>query len=276
MLEKDGKPSMGILNLRAGEQKFLLSRIPPSADLSFFVQRYWIVRWDLRGQPPYRQEVISHPCVNLVFEKGKTRIYGIEKEMSSQLLKNEGKVFGVKFKPGAFYPFLKSPLSELTGSSLSFREVFGVDSAPLENAILALDDEGKMVELAETFLRERLPERDEYVALINRIVERIMSDREITKVDDIVDQFNINKRRLQRLFNQYVGVSPKWVIKRYRLHEAAEQMANGDIPDWPNLVIDLGYFDQAHFIKDFKTIVGRSPEEYTKKIGDITDVTKKT
>lgn len=256
---------MGILNLKTGEKKFLLSRVPPSADLSFFVQRYWAVRWDLRGQPPYRQEVISHPCVNLVFEKGNTRIYGIKKERSSQLLQDQGKVFGIKFKPGAFYPFYQSSISELTGTSISFQELFGEASEPLENAILTLDDEGEMVQLAENFLRKRLPERDKQVELISRIVEHIMNNREIIKVDDVVDRFNINKRRLQRLFHQYVGVSPKWVIKRYRLHEAAEQLADGDIRDWSNLIVELGYFDQAHFIKDFKSVVGQSPTAYVKK-----------
>jgi AraC-like DNA-binding protein len=71
---------------------------------------------------------------------------------------------------------------------------------------------------------------------------------------------------LQRIFSQYVGVSPKWVIKRYRLHEAAEQLAGGEVVDWPKIALELGYFDQAHFIKDFKTIVGESPAEYIKKI----------
>lgn len=71
----------------------------------------------------------------------------------------------------------------------------------------------------------------------------------------------------ERIFSQYVGVSPKWVIKRYRLHEAAEQLADDEAIDWPTLALDLGYFDQAHFIKDSKAIVGSAPAEYAKKSG---------
>jgi AraC-like DNA-binding protein len=52
------------------------------------------------------------------------------------------------------------------------------------------------------------------------------------------------------------------VIKRYRLQEAADQVADSEVVDWAKLALDLGYFDQAHFIKDFKTIVGRTPAEY--------------
>lgn len=191
------------------------------------------------------------------------------KRKFSYLLKDKGRVFGVKFKPGAFYPFVKSPVSRLTDDSISFWDAFGVDSKPLKEAILSLEDkhEAKMIELAENFMRERLPERDENVEVINQIVDRIIADRAITKVDDIVSRLNLNKRTLQRLFSQYVRVSPKWVINRYRLLEAAEQLADGEVVDWPKLALDLGYFDQAHFIKDFKTIVGRTPVEYARNLG---------
>jgi AraC-like DNA-binding protein len=213
------------------------------------------------------QENLPHPSVHLVLEKGKSRIVGVVKGKFSRLLENKGRVFGIKFKPGAFYPFVKFPISKLTNRVISVTEFFGADGKALEAAILPLEDEGKMIEIAENFIRARLPERDENVTFINRIVDRIAAAREIIKVDDVVSQFHLNKRTLQRFFNQYVGVSPKWVIKRYRLHEVVEQLARGEIVDWPQLALALGYFDQAHFIKDFKTIVGKSPTEYVNSIG---------
>jgi AraC-like DNA-binding protein len=267
MIKPTMSESRGILNLKAGKVKFQLSRHLPARDLTFFVERYWIVSWDLRGQEPYVQETLPYPCVNLVFEKDRTRVYGIETGKSARLLEGKGQVFGIKFKPGAFYPFVKWPISQLTNNSIAFFEVFGCDSKALEEAILSCEDEGEMVALAEDFLRERLPEQDKNVRVINEIVEYIIAHREITKVDDIVDRLHLNKRTLQRLFRQYVGVSPKWVIKRYRLHEVAERLAAGEVEDWPRMVLELGYSDQAHFIKDFKTIVGRTPGEYARLVG---------
>jgi AraC-like DNA-binding protein len=70
-----------------------------------------------------------------------------------------------------------------------------------------------------------------------------------------------SKRTLQRLFREYVGVSPKWVLQRVRLHEAAERMAGGE-GDWPRLALELGFFDQAHFIKAFKAVIGLTPGDY--------------
>ena len=163
-----GKPR-GILNPRAGEKRFRLSRPLPSDDLAFFVEHYWIVRWDLRGQKPYPSEVLPHPCVHLVVEKDRSKIYGVIREKFSRLLSDEGRVCGVKFRSGAFYPFWKSPVSELTGGSIGLRDAFGVDGESLEKAVLSMEDEGEVVGAMEAFLRQRLPERDENVETINRI-----------------------------------------------------------------------------------------------------------
>ncbi len=260
-----GKPR-GILNAKAGEKKFSLSRHLPSPDLAFFIERYWIVAWDLRGQEPYTQETLPFPCVNLVFERGQSRVYGVETGKFARLLEDQGRVFGIKFRPGAFYPFVKWPVSQITNGSIAFQDAFGIDGTALEKAILSQDNELEMVAIAEGFLREVLPEQDKNVSLINEVVDYIIAHQEITHVDDVSNRLNLNKRTIQRLFRQYVGVSPKWVIKRYRLHEVAERLASGEVVDWPGMIVELGYSDQAHFIKDFKTIVGQTPAEYARHI----------
>src|SRR3984893_2759754 len=108
----------GILNLQAGKKKFSLSRHPPAQDLSFFVEHYWIVSWDLRGQEPYVQETLPYPCIHLVIEKDQSRVYGMGTGKFARLLENKGQVFGIKFKPGAFYPFVKVPISRFTHGSI--------------------------------------------------------------------------------------------------------------------------------------------------------------
>jgi AraC-like DNA-binding protein len=261
-----GEPG-GILNPKVGEKKFQLSRLLPSEDLKFFVEHYWVVTWDLRGQEPYLSENLPYPTVHLVIEKEKSNLFGVITGKFSVLLKEKGRAFGVKFRPGAFYPFVKSPVSRFTNSFIRLSDVFGIDALALEAMILPLEDEEKMINVAEHFLRERLPEYDENVAAVNKIIDAITADGTILKVDDVVDRLNLNKRWLQRLFNHYVGVSPKWVIKRYRLHEAAHKLAHDEVKNWPMLALDLGYFDQAHFIKDFKAFVGKTPAEYAKHIG---------
>jgi AraC-like DNA-binding protein len=253
--------------LQLDGEPFQRSRHLPAQDLAFFVGYYWIVKWDLRREGgSYLSESLPQPCVHLVFEKDQSRVVGIARGRSSYLLENTGHIFGVSFKPGAFFPFMKKPVSTLTDISTSIFTVLGAEHATLEEAIFSQENEAAMIALVEQFLRERLPERDEHVVVINQIVDRIIADREITRVDHVVSCFSISKRTLQRFFSEYVGVSPKWVISRYRLQEAAEHLAESEVVDWPQLALDLGYFDQAHFINDFKTIIGKTPAEYVKQV----------
>jgi AraC-like DNA-binding protein len=72
-------------------------------------------------------------------------------------------------------------------------------------------------------------------------------------------------RGVQRLFAEYVGIGPKWVIRRYRLHEVTERMAAGGEIDWAALAADLGYADQGHFIRDFKNMFGEPPTWYARR-----------
>ncbi|SFM22926.1 AraC-type DNA-binding protein [Paenibacillus sp. 1_12] len=221
--------------------------------------------WNLTGQEPYWQDVIPNPCVNLVIQKNRTGIYGAAKYKYSQLLESKGCVFGVKFKPGGFYPFIKKSVAVLATHPMDIYDVFDVKTLHVEDAILTQEDASSMVEKAESFIRPKLPERDETVALINQIIDRIVEEREITKVDDICAIFAINKRQLQRIFDQYVGINPKWVIKLYRLQNAAETIDHDKSYDRLKLSAALGYHDQSHFIKDFKSIIGITPDAYAKQ-----------
>ena len=237
----------------------------PSPDLEWVIEHYWSASWDLRGGQPFTQETIPHPAVHFVLEENNSMIFGVVKKRWTRALEGKGRVFGLKFKPGCFYPFLKSPLSGLTNRTIPPGNVFGRPGELLEDAILSLNDEGEMVSVAEQFLRERMPERDETAVLVSTIADRIRNDREIVSVEEITKRFGITLRNMQRLFDRYVGVSPKWVIRVYRLHELVERLDTGEPMNLAHLSQDLGYFDQSHFVRDFKSIAGRTPTEHQRQ-----------
>ncbi|MET0225249.1 MAG: helix-turn-helix domain-containing protein [Dokdonella sp.] len=229
------------------------------------MQHFWIVRWDLCGLPPQVRETLPHPNVHLIVERGLTRIFGVQTARFTRVLEGKGCVFGVKFRPGGFHPFLRRPLSTLTDASLALSDVFGAASAGLEDDVLACDDEIGMIDVVTRFFTDRLPAMDAEIDLAAAVVERIERSRALTTVEAVVAEVGLGKRALQRLFNQYVGVGPKWVINRFRLHEALEQLSAGTPVDWSRLALDLGYFDQAHFIRDFRALVGRTPAAYVRE-----------
>jgi transcriptional regulator GlxA family with amidase domain len=82
------------------------------------------------------------------------------------------------------------------------------------------------------------------------------------RVEELAAMHHLAPRTLQRLFKRYVGVGPKWVLKRLRIHQATERLAEPNPRPWTELALDLGYYDHAHFIRDFRLVVGRSPAKY--------------
>ncbi|MEU8231717.1 helix-turn-helix domain-containing protein [Actinoplanes sp. NPDC048967] len=119
--------------------------------------------------------------------------------------------------------------------------------------------------LVEEFLRARLPAPDPLAEQAAAIVALVQAEPQLTRVDALAARAGIGVRRLQRLFAEYVGLGPKWVIRRYRLHEVGERLASGADIDWVRLAVELGYADQAHFVRDFTAMVGEPPTRYAER-----------
>ena len=242
-----------------------LARYWPSSDLAPFVEHYWIVRWDL--PVPRLAETVPHPSIHMVLEtSGRSEIVGVMRSRFSRVLEGRGRVVGTKFLPGGFRPFVSPPVSAFTDRRPSVREVFGARARNLGAQVLAHDDDREGLEVIESFLRAAKPAPDDAMVLAGRVAARIADDRSVTRVEQLVREFGVGLRQLQRLFSEYVGVSPKWVIQRYRLLDAAHRVAEGATVSWADLALDLGYADQAHFIRDFKKLVGRSPADYARSL----------
>ena len=248
--------------------KFRHSRRSPAASLSSWIDHYWMVVWDLRGLEPYRAQMLPHPNFQVVFEESGSQVGGVSTRMFTRVLEGESHVFGVKFSAGAFRPFLRGPASSLADRTVAVTQVLGEEVGALEAILISRDtSEDDMIAAANAFFLPRLPAApDETIVLAGQLVRRILEDRDIKTVDDLVSKAGIGKRTLQRVFNEYVGVNPKWVIRRYRLHELIERVHDSQNPvDWAQLALELGYFDQAHLINDFRSIVGCSPVQYQKQ-----------
>ena len=266
MPQRKTDPPRGVLKTPVADQSlYKHARYHASEDLAPYIEHYWSVQWDLRGRPAERTETLPHPSVHMIFERHVGgRIAGVAQGKFTRRLEGEGGVFAAKFTPGGFYAFVGVPVSTFTDRVLGLTEVFGEDASALEHDVLSAESDAERLPMLEQFLRDRLTQSDEQVARISEIVYVVQHDRAILKVEDLVARYDMNKRTLQRLFAKYVGVSPKWVIQRYRLHEAAEQLAaNGSIAQ-STLALELGYSDQAHFVRDFKAVVGMSPASYAK------------
>ena len=142
------------------------------------------------------------------------------------MLEGRSSAFGIKFRPGAFRSLLGRAVSSIAESTMPATALFGADAAALDD-VLAVDDAAAAA-LASDFLRARLPPADTASLLAGRIVDSVADDLGLHSADELARRFDMSLRALQRLFNEHVGVGPKWVINRYRMHEAVARVQAGE------------------------------------------------
>jgi len=263
------EPARGLIRTDLPATGLRHERLLPPEPLRALVRHYWWVEWELPSRTT--QQNLPHPTIHLVFQDGDTRVFGVTTNRFSIELDCRGWVFGVKFQPGAFFSVLGKPVVSLTNRVVPARTIFGETVEPLNRKIHEASDMAERIELVSDYLLRLNPAIDAEMELASRLVHRLETDRELLRVEELCKSESLSPRRVQRLFRKYVGVSAKWVIRRYRLHEALERVetlltAETEAIEWADFAQSLGYFDQAHFIKDFVAVIGCTPEQYEKRL----------
>jgi len=246
----------------------------PSAALAPFVDHYWITRWDRRGHSPRTAAALLDPCVHLQVQDGDATVMGVLRGTYGVRIEDQGCVVGVRFRPGGFHPFVLRPVAEFTDRSVPATDVFGDAAGSTttwagELSAAALTCVGDAAAHAaiiaprlDAFLAARLPARDPIAESVDELVRLIAREADVRRVGDLVRASGRSERTLDRLFARYVGASPAWVIRRYRLRAAAARLTASPPADVRAVAWDCGYADQAHFIRDFRATIGVTPGAY--------------
>ena len=260
--------------VRIGPARFNHVECAPAPALAPFVDHYWVSRWDRRGAPPRDAASLLDPCVHLQVENGDARLMGVLRSAYRIRIEGEGSIVGVKFRPGGFHPFVNRDVSAWTDRVVAVNDVLPATSgdrvtwaSELTTAIVeCIGDGAAHAALAaahlDAFLAARLPARDATAEHVAELVALIAGNAHLRRIGDLVEASGRSERTLHRLFGRYVGASPSWVIRRYRLKAAAQQLTATPPADVRTLAWDTGYADQAHFIRDFRATVGMTPGEY--------------
>ena len=262
----------GILDPWLLRERVQLTRYPPTAPLLGVIDRFWAVRWDLPGHTEHRQQVLTHPCANLSVGPAdgrgddsaiQARLFGVGRRLTSRTLRGSGWTVAAMTTVGGLGALIDGSAAAWTDQAAGLGTALGIDEDRLVGRVVELADEASRVaELAHVLAGACRPERLEAAREVAGVAKRAENDRGIRRLADLAERAGSSERRLQRMFRQFAGVSPVWVVRRYRLLEAAETVRNGDAVSWAELAADLGYADQAHLIRDFRAAVGRTPAEY--------------
>lgn len=250
---------------------FDLQRWAPSPATARYVENFWSVAWDLRGQDPFDSAVITFPSMHVTHEWGEdavrhgfplpsTLVHGVVERVFRTTIRERGWVVGARFRPGGYTARFGGDASATTGRVLPIGDgLFG--------GAVRLDDDIDSASAQLDALIARGGEPDATYPELTRLVDRIRDDDRIHRVEQVMAHSPWSVRTTQRVFRRYVGVPVKWVLCRYRLQNAALEIETDAGVDFADLAVRLGWYDQAHFINDFRAMLGSTPGEYAATYG---------
>ncbi|MBK9371235.1 MAG: AraC family transcriptional regulator [Deltaproteobacteria bacterium] len=229
-------------------------RVLPPPELVALVEHLWLVRWEFPPGATFEAITLPHPVAHWTVEGDESVVRGVSQRPFARTLSGAGRVVAVKFRPAGLRWLTELPAKHSRERLLPAAELLGLRPAPLSG----LPDDEALAALAATLTE--LPQRDVPDAQLARdLAERCATDRSITTVEALAAVAGVGVRGLQRLFEREIGLPPKWVIQRYRLHEAVEGLVDPSRRDLAELAYTLGFVDQAHFSRAYRAAVGEPP-----------------
>lgn len=242
---------------------FAIARTEVAPDLADLARRFWIPVWTVPAGSAAPQHVLQYPVCLVVVSDSYARFYGVVSGLSTTTLRGQGWAVGLMLQPAAGLLLTGRPVSDVTDRHVDLDAVPTLAglAAPIRDAMAGGPDDPARQAAArasvEGALRPRLPV-DEEGLLVNDIVAAVESDVELLRVAQVCERFDLAERTLQRLTRRRLGLSPKWLIRRRRLHEAVDRLRD-PTSELAALAADLGYTDQAHFTRDFRAATGTTP-----------------
>ncbi|MGZ4444052.1 MAG: helix-turn-helix domain-containing protein [Nocardioidaceae bacterium] len=249
-----------IVRPRQAEQLLTVERMSVGEALAPYVDYLWYVGWRL--DEPHEQQVVPQPRIHVAAEDGRLLVHGIGRSTFTRRLVGTGHTLGASFLPGGFRCLLGSSVGALSDRVLPAADVLGVDDRPAAAAVLGSEDRAEMATALEGYLAGLDPVPDPVAVQVRELVARAETDRSVTRAEALARLAGVSLRTLQRLFTEYVGTGPKWVIQRYRILDAAAAAHGGEPVDWAALAAELGFSDQAHLTRVFTQVVGTPPASY--------------
>jgi len=249
----------------------------PSSELATLIKSYWTLE-SPKEKTPRRNTIIPDGCMKLIFHYGDLYKHHPEYGHSTTLprcfligqltrpyeVEPTGKtgIFFVCFNPNGFLPFTSFPIKEMENKAISLEKLFGKEGQEIEQKILNTNSTSNRIALIETFLLDRLTETETVDTIVKLTVETILTANGQLSVNELSKQNNINRRQLVRKFSSNIGLSPKQLSKIIRLQATLKTLMTTKVTNLTELAYENDYFDQAHFIKDFKEFTGLTPKEF--------------
>jgi AraC-like DNA-binding protein len=249
----------------------------PTSELIDFVKCYWTLESE-KENTPVKNIIVPDGTMKLIFHYGEAYKHHPKNGESITLPKyfligqltqpyvveplGITGTFIVRFQPNGFLPFATIPIKEMENTAIPLNKLFGKDGDDIGRNILNANCTSKRIALIETFLFNRLADKNNIDKIVKSTVETILNANGQFSIGELSKQNNINRRQLTRKFSSAIGLSPKQLSKTIRIQGTLKSLITNDVNSLTDLAYQNNYFDQAHFIKDFKEFTGLTPKEF--------------
>jgi AraC-like DNA-binding protein len=249
----------------------------PGELLESFVKCFWTLEAPAAVHPE-KQRIVPDGCMEMIFHYGdRYRQYTgsngniiqpacfVFGQITSPLeIEPTGRtgIFAVRFHPDGFTPFATMPVKEMENSAIALQKMFGHEGLQLEAAMLAPVDTMQRIMIIEKFLLQQLSTPQATDRITRAGVDALLQVNGAVSVNTLSEQLHISRRQLERRFADAIGISPKQMAKIIRLQAALKMLRQQPTLSLTALAHENGYYDQAHFIKDFKEFTGMPPGEF--------------
>jgi AraC-like DNA-binding protein len=245
----------------------VIHRYPVPADLGDLAQRFWIPVWSVPAGREAPQHVLQYPVGLIVVSTGYARFYGVSSGLSTTVLAGDGWAVGIMLQPAGGSLVSGGPMDRWTDRHGDLADVLGEAGAELTEQVRAAMTGDPGAEASHRaamgacsgLLRRSLPVDPEGL-VVNELVAFVEASPEVTRVAQVCAELGMSERTLQRLCRRRLGLTPKWLIQRRRLHEAVERLRQGQ-GTLAGVAAELGYADQPHLTRDLQAVTGMTPGE---------------
>ncbi len=253
----------------------LFKRIEPIKELAAIIECFWIIEND--DPAPVLQKVIPDGFVEIIFHFGDP--YRIQLNTDWQIqassllagqirnyffLENTGKanILGVKLKPAALAHLYDISMHNYTDKVVDITTIPELDMLRLANAVHGCSAHDERIELINDYFSS-LPSFINYKPIhIDPALTKIAETNGMVTVSELREVANVGERQLENLFKKYIGLSPKFFSRITRFNYIF-QLAEQKSDNWTSLAYEAAYFDQSHFIRNFKSFTGENPSAYS-------------
>lgn len=241
----------------------------PRPPLSTLVSSIWLADRYVPG-PHHKERILPTGDCSLIFDLGAVGTVGVSGPQTHSFVIETSAQFsvaGVQFKAGGAFPFFAVPVKELANRHVPLDALWGRLAERLREQVCEAATPSRKLEVIERALLARLARARPNHPAVAYAIRVFEHDPAVVRIADVTGRIGLSHRRFLDVFTDEVGLTPKLFCRIRRFQRVLHQIRKGGQVEWADLALSCGYYDQAHFIKDFQAFAGVNPSTYRASVG---------